>query len=304
MNFSLSTMWWGEEDEAEALSLWAQRTRELGLTAVELEYRRSVAGLSHLRRVLAEYELRVSSVHAPFPRPEAEGDPLQLADLAAEDEEARRYAEYLVARTLEEASRWGAGVVVLHAGNIQRLRPLEGELVALCRAGRKDGEFRRLWEELRRLRFVEAPRHLERVRQALGRLAGRARDLGVVIALENRADYRDLPSPEEMGMFLEEFGPEVGFWYDVGHAYRLEVLGFYPQEVWPKRYGGRLVGVHLHDSLELSDHRPPGMGEVPFGRLLSLLPAQGLRVLEVQKGYTSEALSRGLDLLRAMEVLP
>lgn len=302
MNLSLSTMWWGEEDHD--LFGWARRTRELGLTAVELEYRRSEAGLPHLRRALAEYGLRVSSLHAPFPHPEVEGDPLQLADLAAEDEEARRYAEHLVARTLEEAASWGAGVVVLHAGNIRSLRPLEGEMAALYRAGRKDGEFRRLWEELRRVRFVEAPRRLEWVRQALGRLASRARDLGVVIALENRADYRDLPSPEEMGMLLEEFGPEVGFWYDVGHAYRLEALGFYPQEVWLERYGGRLVGMHLHDSLGLSDHRPPGMGEVPFGRLLPLLPAHGLRVLEVQKGYTAEELSRGLNLLRAMGVLP
>ncbi|MGB9723897.1 MAG: sugar phosphate isomerase/epimerase family protein [Chloroflexia bacterium] len=301
MNLSLSTMWWGEE-EADCFE-WAGRTRELGLTAVELEYRRSAAGLPRLRRALAEYELRVSSLHAPFPRPEDEGDPLQLADLAAEDEEARRYAEHLVARTLEEAAHWGAGVVVLHAGNIRSLHPLEGELAALYRAGRKDGEFRRLWEELRRGRFVEAPRRLEWVREALGRLAVRARDLGVVIGLENRADYRDLPSPEEMGLLLEEFGPEVGFWYDVGHAYRLEALGFYPQAVWLERYGGRLVGVHLHDSRGLSDHRPPGTGEVPFGRLLPLLPAQGLRVLEVQHGYRSEELSQGLDVLRAAGVL-
>ncbi len=294
-------MWWGEGDED--LAVWARRSRELGLAAVELEYRRSAAGLPHLRRVLTEHELRVSSLHAPFPRPEAEGDPLQLADLAAEDEEARRYAESLVARTLEEAARWGAGVVILHAGNIRRLRPLESELAAFCRTGRKDGGFRQRWEELRRLRFVEAPRHLGRVQQALGRLAGRARDLGVVIALENRADYRDLPSLEEMGMLLEEFG-DVGFWYDVGHAYRLAVLGFYSQEDWLERYGGRLVGMHLHDSLGLSDHRPPGTGEVPFGRLLPFLPSHGLRVLEVQKGYTSEGLSRSLDFLHAVGVLP
>lgn len=302
MNLALSTMWWGEEDRD--LSGWARRTRDIGLAAVELEYRRSASSLPSLRRALEDWGLSVGSLHAPFPHPEAEGDPLHLADLSAEDEEARRYAEHLVARTLEEAARWGAGVVVLHAGNIRSLRPLEGELAALYRAGRKDGEFQRLREELHRARLVEAPRRLEWVRQALGRLAGRARDLGVVIALENRADYRDLPSPEEMGMLLEEFGPDVGFWYDVGHAYRLEALGFYPQEVWLQLYGDRLVGIHLHDSLGLGDHRPPGMGEIPFGRLVPFLPAQGRRVLEVQKGYRPEELSQGLDFLRTVGVLP
>jgi len=301
MNVSLSTMWWGEA-EGEALAGWARKTWELGLTTVELEYRRSAGSLSHLRQALAGYGLGVSSLHAPFPHPEVEGDPLQLADLAAEEAEARRYAEGLVARTLEEAVRWGAGVVVLHSGNIRRLRPLEQRLRECYLAGRRDGEFRRLWEELRRARQIEAPRHLEWVREALGRLSVRARELGVVIALENRADYRDIPSPEELGMLLAEFGREVGFWYDAGHAHRLEVLGFYPRTLWLERYRERLVGAHLHDSRGLSDHLPPGMGEIPFEQVFSLLPRQGLRVLEVDAGHTPEELARGLARLRALEV--
>ncbi len=300
MNLALSTMWWGENGSADQ-ALWAQRTQALGLSFLELEYRRTADALPSLRRALVERGLRVSSIHAPFPHPEGKGDPLQLADLAAEDEDDRRYAERLIARTLEEAGRWGAEVVVLHGGNIRKLRPLEQKLKDRYQAGQ---DLRRLREELRQARALEAPRRLEWVRQALGRLVAQGRDLGVTIALENRADYSDLPSPEEMEALLEEFAPEVGFWYDVGHAYRLEVLGFYPQTLWLERFADRLVGIHLHDCLGLDDHRPPGMGMVPFGCLAPLFPERGLRVLEVREGYRPEELSRGLDLLRAVGMLP
>jgi sugar phosphate isomerase/epimerase len=106
-----------------------------------------------------------------------------------------------------------------------------------------------------------------------------------------------------MGVLLDEFGPAVGYWHDVGHAFRLEALGFWPQEAWLQRFATRLVGVHLHDSIGMEDHRPPGQGRAPFGLISSFLPGQCLRVFEVKDTYSGEAVAAGLAHLRALGVL-
>ena len=303
MNLALSTMWWGEGLTAVEELVW--RTRDLGFERIELEYRRPADTLPRLRQAMAAAGLAVSSVHAPFPHPGGSEDPLRQADLSAEEPAGRRRAEELVARTLEHAAEWGAGAVVLHSGGIASLPPLGRRLHELYMAGQKDSvEFQRVRAELVQLRAQEAPRRLEWIRQALGRLVPRARSLGLVIALENRAYYRDLPVLEEMGLLLDEFGPTVGYWHDLGHAFRLDVQGFSPQEEWLRRFGGRLVGLHIHDSMGLDDHRPPGYGEIPIGRLAPLFPPQGLRVLEVRADFVEADVQAGLAHLRALGVLP
>lgn len=301
MTPALSTMWW--EEGNDAVDELVQRTLALGISAVELDYRRPPETLQQLRRAMSEGGLRTSSMHAPFPAPPGPA-PLQQADLAADDEEACRHAEALVERTLEEAAAWAVPVVVLHAGNARTLTALEGRLRGLFVRDRAHGEeFARLRQELKRRRAQEAPRRLERVRRALHRLVPRARELGVVVALETRADYRDLPSLAEVGQLLDEFWPTVGYWHDVGHAFRQAALGFSPQEEWLARYGARTLGMHLHDAIGLTDHLPPGQGEVPWASLVPLFPAQSRRVLEVQSTHGAEELRASLAYLRAKGVL-
>ncbi len=303
MKLALSTMWWGEG--ATPVEELVGSTRRLGFECIELEYRRPAGTLPRLRQALADAGIAVGSVHAPFPHPGGSEDALRQADLSADEPAARRRAEELVARTLEHAAEWGAGVVVLHSGGMASLLPLGRRMYELCMAGQSDtAEFRQLRAELMRLRADEAPRRLDWVRQALGRLVPRALALKVTIGLENRAYYRDLPGLEEMGLLLDEFGPAVGYWHDLGHAFRLDLQGFVPQEEWLRRYGNRLVGMHIHDSRLLDDHQPPGYGQIPLERLALLFPPQGLRVLEVRADFSEADIGAGLAHLRARKVLP
>ncbi len=300
MNLSLSTMWWG--DAVDSLKEWVRRTRDLGFSQVELDYRRSAETLPQLRETLAAADLSISSLHAPFPRPPV-GDPLRQADLAAVEAGARRRAESLVARTLQQAAALGAPVVVLHGGNLRELEPLERVLDDLYRKGRLAGEDSRLLkQELQDRRSAEAPRRLNWVREALDRLVPQAASLEVVLALENRAHFRDLPSFEEMGQLLREYGPQLGYWHDMGHAFRLEELGFYPQAAWLRAYESHLVGMHLHDAVGQEDHQPPGRGVIPFDRLVPLFPERALRVLEVSTEHSEEHLAAGLAYLRSVGV--
>lgn len=301
MDAALSTMWWGEGDRP--VDELVRRTLALGFRQVELDYRRSPQTLVQLRRALQEAGIVAASMHAPFPCPPGPA-PLQQADLGAEDESAWRHALELVEGTLVAAEAWGIGAVVLHCGDVPALAEQEGRLKRLAQEARS-GEpyFVRLRQELRRRRAEEAPRHLERVRRALAVLVPRAAARGIVLGLETRASYRDIPSLSEMGRLLDEFGPAVGYWHDVGHAFRQEALGFVPQAAWLERYGDRLVGVHLHDVRDMDDHLPPGQGEVPFDRLAPLLPAAARRVIEVLSGHSSVELAAGLSFLQAAGVV-
>jgi sugar phosphate isomerase/epimerase len=301
MSLALSTMWWGEGDEPP--EVWVERTLALGLSSVELDYRRPPHTLGRLREVMAASGLGASSMHAPFPCPPGEA-PLRQADLAADDDMARRHAETLVGRTLEEAASWGISVIVLHAGDIRPLASLSYKLKGLFSSGAADQDLVPLRNDLKKRRAQEAPRRLEQIRRALARLVPRAQQLGVTIALETRADYHDLPALGEMGALLDEFWPAVGYWHDIGHAFRQDVLGFCLQEEWLRRYAGRTLGMHLHDSRGLTDHLPPGQGDIPYAQLAPLFPAQARRVLEIQTVHDADKVRAGLSYLQSLGVIP
>ncbi len=301
VDVALSTMWWGETDQP--VDGPVRRTAALGFRQIELDYRRPPQTLAELRQALSQAGIEAVSMHAPFPCPPGAA-PLQQADLAAEDEPAWRHALELVEGTLAAAAEWGIHAVVLHCGDMPALAELEGRLKRLVQAGRSAGaESARLRRELQQRRAEEAPRHLERVRRALAELAPRAAELGIVIGLETRASYRDLPGLGEVGQLLDDFAPAASYWHDVGHAFRQEALGFAPQEEWLERYGDRLLGIHLHDVSGMADHLPPGQGEVPFDRLAPLFPAAARRVIEVQSRHSSAEVAAGLSYLQAMGVV-
>jgi sugar phosphate isomerase/epimerase len=301
MKLALSTMWW--DKQPASLKNLAWRTRAMGFSQVEMDYRFPAQALQELRPALLETGLEISSVHAPFPRPPGP-DPLQQANLAADDPQMRQEALDRVAKTLEMAAQWGADTIVLHAGNIEALRPMETELKNLFRLDRTTGElYRQRQRELRAQRAQQAPRFFERVWKALKFLVPIAQSLDVCIALENRADFRDLPSLDEMTRLLQEFSPTVGYWHDLGHAFRLEKTAFYDQDVWLHHFSSHLRGVHLHDSIGLKDHQPPGQGEIDFDRLTPLLPNQTQRVFEVRSIHPESALAAGLAHLRSIGML-
>jgi sugar phosphate isomerase/epimerase len=88
----------------------------------------------------------------------------------------------------------------------------------------------------------------------------------VRLGVENRYHHMDLPSLDEMGELLGLADADrLGFLYDVGHAQTLDRLGFYSHEEWLKRYGSRIIGVHLHDALGVEDHRMPGLAKWTSG---------------------------------------
>lgn len=135
-----------------------------------------------------------------------------------------------------------------------------------------------------------------RVIEASGELAGRARELGLSLAIEN------MPYPEhhELVEAMLDAIPPLGFCLDVGHVH---IVGNWDQ--W-QRHLPRLVCTHFHDNHGTDDeHLYPGDGTVDWSMVRGkLLDAEytgvwGLEVLTSALGETISAVPPADRMKRA-----
>lgn len=97
-------------------------------------------------------------------------------------------------------------------------------------------------------------------RDALDVLVPRAREAGIVLAVENTYDPEQYNAPDFFQAIFDAYDEvEVGLCYDSGHALMTS------EEVLLERFTERLVAVHLHDNDGQNDlHLPPGQGLVDW----------------------------------------
>ena len=125
----------------------------------------------------------------------------------------------------------------------------------------------------------------------------------MTLALETRYFYDEIPQAQELERLLAELGGGVAYWHDVGHAENLERLGFGTHRGWLERFRGRMAGVHLHDLVGLSDHRPPGTGDLDWDMVAALWPAEAQRVCEVDSRFSAAELRESLKFLAKRGIL-
>jgi sugar phosphate isomerase/epimerase len=241
-----------------------------------------------------------SSVHEPCPA-DLSTEALKNRDwlISSADEECRRQGVAAVKRSIDLASELSAQTVVLHAGTIRADGSLEIKLRDIFQSGQDQSpEYMETKKQLVDVRARSSGPHLEAVKKSLLELLEYAGHCNIRLGLENRYHYFDIPTQDEMSLFLDLAGPEeLGFIYDVGHAQAMERLGFYPHEMWLKRYTSRIIGVHLHDVIGISDHYAPGLGEVDFHMVAAYLPRDAYRACELQSFNTAEQVTNGLKFL-------
>jgi len=93
-------------------------------------------------------------------------------------------------------------------------------------------------------------------------------------------------------------GKGFGVQYDIGHAVVLDELGLVKHEEWLKRFGSRIIGVHIHDVKGITDHLAPGLGQVNFGKIVSYLPENCLKTLEIRANTSIDQIAAGLEVLK------
>jgi sugar phosphate isomerase/epimerase len=281
-----------------------QALNTAGIEAVELEYRLTPALLDRLRSALTEAGVIITSLHnyCPFPgiTPKAKpsGDYFRLS---AVDMEERKLAVQWTARTIENAHEMEARIVVLHCGAVGEGPDSRILMETLNRYGRDSEELRDRLALAAELRQQARGPFIDALLFSLDHLLRIAERHGVILALENRYHYHELPGYDDLAFVLQRFeGAPLGYWHDTGHAHALQMLGVCSQESWLTRYGSQLIGLHLHDAQGLKDHLPPGEGEIDWRGLQPYLQHDRPLVLELVPGTELSQICRAADFVRGL----
>jgi sugar phosphate isomerase/epimerase len=247
---------------------------ELGVDRIELSHGSTVTRLPGFLKAFEDKRFTCIGVHNPFPSPvEVIIDAPDAFQFTSHREPERKRALDLALATLETAAKFRARYVVLHMGAVpmnpkrwtKRLTAMLGEGLQL------DPRFAAAKIEFVRRREKLAPRYLQRATDALEVLAEKARELDVILAVESRSRFEDVPSEREMALLMERFAdhPKVGYWHDFGHVQLKHNLGLLDHEEWLKSMAPHLVGCHVHDVVwPARDHRVPFTGTIDYKSLL------------------------------------
>jgi len=270
---------------------------EMGLNGVELDYRISKTILMQMKPML-KGELTVLSVHNYFPRPEyipvdkASGD---LFFLSSTDKEERSRAVKHTVNTIKHAYDLEARAVVLHMGRVDMPDSAE-ELFRLYKnRSIYEKEGTSFIEGQKMIREASKNKNLDAVLFSLEKLNKEAEKREIFLGIENRYYFHEIPDMEEIGIILETFkGGNIGYWHDVGHAGVQENLGLTSQKELLEAYSEDMIGIHLHDLIELDDHLAPGQGEMDYNDIKPFLKPSTIKILEVHPKVSRKDLVKGI----------
>ena len=297
---ALSTSWQsgGSATPEEMLTAF----KELDISGIELSYRISENFYQEMKGPLGRSGLKVVSVHNYFPIPSVRSNSKGSGDLfslsSSEDEERQNAIRYTI-KTIEHAGGLGAAVVVLHCGAVE----MNHEFHVLYQYYHSNQLDSAEAQNFIRNKLIERdhqkPEHMEGLLDSLDHLIPVAEKQGVVLGLENRYHYYELPGLEDFRSIFNNYkGAPIGYWHDTGHAHANEALGLIPRQSLLSSYGDQLIGIHLHDAVSLDDHIPPDSGEIDFGALKSFLDADIVKVIELKPGIAVPEVKAGIRFIR------
>jgi sugar phosphate isomerase/epimerase len=298
--FALSTAW-GSRRTNDAKEL-IEEARRLGFGCLELGHSLSVTTVMGLLEASERGEIRAVSLHnfcpavqwLPFSRPGPD-----IYSPSSLDRRERSMAVKKTKDTVDMARRFGAEAVVLHLGRVE-MKSLTPALMELYQAGERGSrQYERLKGKLLAKREKKRFRHLDAVYKSLDELVAYSEPREVKLGIENRYSLEDIPFFDEVKLILDKFeGANVYYWHDVGHAQCCEELDVVPQESFLQMYSSRMLGIHLHDVIGLSDHRVPQTGNFDFTKLKPYLTKETIKVVEAFVPAPDEEVVRGMEYIR------
>jgi sugar phosphate isomerase/epimerase len=300
MTIAISTSWQsGGPVTAEGM---LAALKNLDITGIELSYRISEDLYHEIKNPLKHSGLKVVSVHNYFPIPFVKSDSEGSGDLfrlSSSDNEERQNAIRFTAKTIEHAGDLGAAAVVLHCGLVEMNNEIQG-LYKYFNSNRLDSEEAKIFIRSKlKERESRKPKHMDSLLTSLDRLVPVAEKQGVLLGLENRYHYHELPGLDDFRLIFDTFkGAPIGYWHDTGHAHANETLGFIGKSALLHNYADQLIGIHLHDAIGLDDHIPPGSGEIDFASLKPFLKADTIKVIELKPGIPASEVSEGIRFVQ------
>jgi len=297
---SLSTMW--AKDRFGHMAEFATKAKELGFTHIEANASISPQMFSEL----IEAAVPISSIHSPCPAVlSSRGIPISSLSLSSLDESERMEAVSFTKKTIDLAASVKARAIVLHIGEVPIDLSLQDRLYKLCdESHTQTEEYSQVKEELVYQRISQALPYLDAARKSLQELSEYSRQKGIILGLETRFHLHEIPNMDEMAELLNEASESlVGYWHDVGHAEVQQRLGFSLHEEWLSRFKDRMVGIHLHDILGISDHQAPGKGDMNWEMVAKYLPPGILKVCEIGEWNDEEQMQGVVNLLQKKGIL-
>jgi len=298
---SLSTMW--ARGRYSSVGEFAGKAREWGFTHIEGNV---FISSRQMLDELAGGPLPISSLHCPCPNPTGPtGVPASRLSLSSIDKEERGQALRFARETIDAAARLGARAVILHMGEVPLGSSSQDRLRHLWQrdlAGSQ--EYRSTKEQLLSRRSFAAPPFVDTALQSLGELSRYSEQRGVLLGVETRVYIHEIPDIDEMQRLLSEVGSKsVGYWHDVGHAEVQHRLGITPHHEWLSRFRDRMIGIHLHDILGVTDHCCPGAGDLDWAMIASSLPPGMIKVCEIGEWNDETHMPGAIAFLRRQGIL-
>lgn len=299
MNLAISTSWNAyRHDRGEDLIF---EIKQLGFEAVELSFNLDPGMVEGIAGSARKCNIRITSLHNFCPIPEGLERGRALPDhysMASLDEEERLKAVKYSRRSIETAERLGAKAVVLHCGRVEVCDHTRELIDIYERGGRDSPEFSGLQSRMIEERARSSGKHINQALKSVKELNAYASAKGILLGIETRFYYREIPNIDEIGIILNGAGcSQLGYWHDTGHAQLMENLGFLKHADFLERYGSRLIGVHLHGISGCRDHLAPVRGGVDFPMLGTYLNKNTLEVIEAHHPASAEELVQSRILI-------
>lgn len=257
--YSFSTCWNIKRHTSGADMV--QEIADLGFRRVELNYNVTEDMLATIEPMIERGEIGISSVHNTFPHVPDPDYGTDSVLLGFEDEEKRKRAIDLLVGSAEYAHRYGAEAVVVHPGEVPFEPDISKELSRLYHDEGKDSlAYRSKWEELMERREALAAGYVQKIIASLDEVCNKAISKGIKVrfGIETRSRPQQIPTLAEAKTIIQALrGAPVGIWYDTGHAIMMDRLGLYDSVGEMDGLMDDIVGVHIHETLGLSDHWCP-----------------------------------------------
>lgn len=277
---------------------------ELGFSRVELNYNVTKEMLTTIEPMIERGEIGISSVHNTFPH---DPDPDYGTDsvlLGFEDEVKRQRAIELLVGSAEYAHRYGGEAVVVHPGEVPFPEDISKDLSKLYNEEGSDSpKYRSKWEELMERRQALSSGYVERIIASLDEVCNRAaaKGLNVRFGIETRSRPQQIPTLAEAKTIIQALkGAPVGIWYDTGHAIMMDRLGLYDSVGEMQGLMDDIVGVHIHETLGLSDHWCPYVHSKDmhfYDAYLPMIERAQVKVYELKSACQPAEIHESHDLL-------
>jgi sugar phosphate isomerase/epimerase len=297
---SLSTMW--AKGRFSHMAGFAAKLRELGFTHVEPNALVSPRMLNELLKTTVP----ISSIHSPCPTVlSSRGIPVSGLSLSSLDASERVEAVSFTKKTIDLAANVSARAIVLHMGEVPIDLSLQDRLYKLHEGGYTETkEYRQTKERLVHQRLSLAHSYVDAAKKSLQELSKYSRQNGIMLGLETRFHFNEIPNMDEMAELLDEVSEHLaGYWHDVGHAEVQHRLGFSFHEEWLLRFKDRMVGIHLHDIHGISDHHAPGKGNMNWKMIAKYLPQGIVKVCEIGEWNDEEQMQGVVKFLQKKGIL-